>query len=261
MPEVAEGRSPDGRILDLRLWVLPADLDAVQAARSAYARTGEPMPAVMPGPLAHYVRAASATFAGGINTGTRIPALSAVRTNVRPSRDGRTTPRFWYMLPDFAPRHLPAPPAPRVNHSLPRASANLDPALVVDANFSTFWTPSGSWTRAALTALLNSVWCRAAMEALGTPLGGGALKLEAAQLRNMAIPVISDAMRGQARRCRQGARPWYPRGTGTDRRDCARRGRRADGSATSDSRTRGCPRRAVSLVVGGSAQVSMTEPT
>ena len=195
VPEVAEGRSPDGRILDLRLWVLPADLDAVQAARSAYARTGEPMPAVMPGPLAHYVRVASATIAGGINTGARIPALSAVRTNVRPSRDGRTTPRFWYMLPDFAPRHLPAAFVARVNHSLPRAGANLDPALVVDANFSTFWTPSGGWTRAALTALLNSVWCRAAMEALGTPLGGGALKLEAAQLRNMAIPVISDAMR------------------------------------------------------------------
>ena len=43
-----------------------------------------------------------------------------------------------------------------------------------------------------LKALLNSVWCRAFMETLGTPLGGGALKLEATHLRQMLVPRLTD---------------------------------------------------------------------
>jgi hypothetical protein len=66
----------------------------------------------------------------------------------------------------------------------------------VDANFSTFWSPQGDWTRHALKALLNSTWCRAFMEALGTPLGGGALKLEATHLRHMPVPRLSSAAIG-----------------------------------------------------------------
>lgn len=192
---VEAGRVPDSRVLDLRTWVLPEEMDSVRAARDIYRCTGKPLPEVMPPALARYVQAATATYPVGTSSGRPIPDLSAVRTNARPARSGRTPPRFWYMLPDFAPRHLPAVLVPRVNHQVPRAIANLDPPLLIDANFSTFWMPRGGWTRYAVTALLNSVWCRAAMEALGTPLGGGALKLEAAQLRNMPIPVISDAMK------------------------------------------------------------------
>ena len=195
--EVKAGRLPDSRVLDLRSWVLPEDMDSVRAARETYICIGQSQPEVVPSALAGYVRAATATYPAGTNGGRPIPDLSAVRTNARPARSGRTAPRFWYMLPDFAPRHLPAVFVPRINHQVPRAIANLDPPLLVDANFSTFWMPHGGWTRYAVAALLNSGWCRAAMEALGTPLGGGALKLEATQLRNMPIPVLTDAMKAK----------------------------------------------------------------
>ena len=195
--EVEVGRVPDSRVLDLRAWVLPEDMDLVRAARDIYICTGQSQPEAMPSALSAYVRVAADTYPGGSNRGRPIPDLSAVRTNARPARSGRTPPRFWYMLPDFAPRHLPTVFVPRVNHQVPRAVANLDPPLLVDANFSTFWMLRGGWTCHALTALLNSGWCRATMEALGTPLGGGALKLEAAQLRNMPIPALTDAMKAE----------------------------------------------------------------
>src|SRR5690606_22918114 len=56
---------------------------------------------------------------------------------------------------------------------------------------STFWTKGENWTAAGLAAFLNSAWCRAVMEAAGTPLGGGALKLEAVHLRKMPVPHLT----------------------------------------------------------------------
>ena len=150
----------------------------------------------MPEDLAKYVRKAAETPANR-GTGNCIPALSAVRTNARQSRDGCIPPRFWYMLPGFAPRHLPAAFVPRINHGLPWVEANLDPPILVDANFSTFWAPERDWTRHAIKALLNSIWCRASMEALGTPLGGGALKLEATHLRHMPVPALSNSEKAE----------------------------------------------------------------
>ena len=188
-----KARFPDGRVLDLRSWVLPEDQETILEAQTTYAAHRETRPQLMPEGLAAYVRLAAGTRFGNGETGKLIPTLSAVRTNARPSRGCRVTPRFWYMLPDFVPRHLPAAFVPRVNHGLPWAEINLDPPLLIDANFSTFWIPEGNWTRHALKALLNSIWCRALMEALGTPLGGGALKLEATHLRHMPVPALSDA--------------------------------------------------------------------
>lgn len=189
---VAGGNVPHGRVLDLRRWVLPEDWQTVTEALPAYAARGESPPNVMPTELATYVRMAASAPLESSGKSRRIPELSAVRTNVRISRNGHMTPRFWYMLPDFAPRHLPATFVARINQGLPWAEANLDPPLLIDANFSTFWAPQGGWTRHAIKALLNSIWCRTFMEALGTPLGGGALKLEATHLRQMAIPALSN---------------------------------------------------------------------
>ena len=186
-------RLPRGRVLDLRTWVLPEDKETVFAARDTYASKGEALPQLMPKELAAHVRLAAVTPVDRGRSDKLIPTLSAVRTNERTPRDARTTPRFWYMLPDFAPRHLPAAFVPRINHNLPWVEANLDPPVLIDANFSTFWAPSGNWTRYALKALLNSVWCRVAMEALGTPMGGGALKLEATHLRHLPVPALSDS--------------------------------------------------------------------
>ena len=149
----------------------------------------------MPPDLSDHVRMAARTVADGSAKGKSIPELSAVRTNLRPCRPGKAKPRFWYMLPDFAPRHLPAVAMPRVNHDLPWAEANRHRRLLVDANFATVWAPERAWSPHALKALLNSAWCRAAMEALCTPMGGGALKVEATHLRRLPVPRLSEQQR------------------------------------------------------------------
>jgi hypothetical protein len=188
---IEDGYLPEGRVLDLRRWVLPEDYRMVVEATAAYAACGESVPQIMPQELADFVRAAAAAPEDSDDY-KHIPDLSAVRTNVRLPRNGNITPRFWYMLPDFAPRHLPAAFVPRINHGLPWTEANLESPLLIDANFSTFWGLQKGLTRYALKALLNSVWCRAFMEALGTAFGGGALKLEATHLRQLPVPVLSD---------------------------------------------------------------------
>ena len=197
LASVEAARIPEGRVLNLRSWVLPEDWKTVLAAQATYAKNGEILPQLMPEDLAAYVRMAADTPVGSGEASKFIPTLSAVRTNVRQSRGGFVPPRFWYMLPDFTPRHLPAAFVPRINHGLPWVEVNLDPPVLVDANFSTFWAPEKGWTRHALKALLNSIWCRAAMEALGTPLGGGALKLEATHLRCIPVPALSDSEKAE----------------------------------------------------------------
>jgi hypothetical protein len=193
MKSMENGSLPDGRVLDLRGWVLPEDFRIVDEAREAYGLNGEMLPQSMPDELATYVRLGATAPPAGPDDDKRIPDLSAVRTNVRLPRNAQITPRFWYMLPDFAPRHLPAAFVPRINHGLPWTEANLESPVLIDANFSTFWGLPKGLTRCALKALLNSVWCRALMEALGTVFGGGALKLEATHLRHLPVPVLSDA--------------------------------------------------------------------
>jgi hypothetical protein len=64
--------------------------------------------------------------------------------------------------------------------------------VVVDANFSTLW-PSApdALPSEALLALLNGSWVWANLEATGTVLGGGALKVEATDLRRLPLPDLS----------------------------------------------------------------------
>ena len=181
------GILPTTRVLDLRHAVLPEDMDKVRETAGLQLLHTADLPAVMPDELAAYVRTAGKTSVGSGANARPIPKLSAVRTNVRNGR-GSTLPRFWYMLPDFMPRHQPQAFVPRIIHSTPQVYANASPAILIDANFSTFWTENETWTATGLTALLNSAWCRAVMEGAGTPLGGGALKLEAVHLRRMPVP-------------------------------------------------------------------------
>lgn len=187
LPAWGKGQLPDTRLLDLRSFVLPSDLKTVEGAARSYSESGEPMPSVMPTLLASHVKKAARE---PISSGKPAPDLSAVRTNIRSARKA-VAPRFWYMLPDFKPRHLPQAFVARIINSDPWVYANSVNSTLVDANFSTFWTQDRSWTANALSAFLNSVWCRANMEALGTPLAGGALKLEAVQLRKIPVPTIS----------------------------------------------------------------------
>lgn len=185
------GHPPPGRVLDLRDWALPEDARTATSCLAAYRAAGEAPPQAMPDELADFVRLAARWPDGGTAGVKRIPDMAAVRTNVRTPPDGDGVPRFWYMLPDFAPRHVPSAFVARVNHGHPWAEANLDPPILVDANFCTLWSAQGIWTGFGLKALLNSTWCRALMESIGTRLGGGALKLEATHLRRMPVPRLS----------------------------------------------------------------------
>jgi hypothetical protein len=89
---------------------------------------------------------------------------------------------------------------PRVVTDDPWAEENPGARLLIDANFSTIWAEQSQWSASALKALFNSAWARALMEASGTPLGGGALKLEAAHLRHLPVPEFSDADRAELAR-------------------------------------------------------------
>ena len=178
-----------GRVLVLRGWALPEDISENDSYTRNWDVLNDSGIRILPKPLAEFIRLAAQTRLKGGNEGLLIPELSAVRTNVRTGKDG-SSKRFWYTLPDFAPRHRPAAFVPRIIQDTPWVEANAADAFLVDANFSTFWADSGSWSGAAIKALLNSSWCRAYMEATGTPMGGGALKLEATHLRRMLLPPL-----------------------------------------------------------------------
>ncbi len=188
MGAMSNGCGPRGRVLDLNDWVLPEDFDRIIKAGGTCTPRGAAPPQIMPEDLADYVRNAAHARLSRDQGSLRIPELSAVKTNVRDLRNGQDWPRFWYMLPPFRPRHMPAAFVPRINHSVPHAEANRDPAILIDANFAAVWSPSGQWSGFALKALLNSAWCKVLMEIMGTPMGGGALKLEAVHLRQLQIP-------------------------------------------------------------------------
>ena len=189
---IEQGSFPPGRVLDLRAWVLPEDAQQVADAKGTYALCRETPPQVMLPELAAFVRHAASVSIDGRGGSIPIPELSAVRTNVRRARGNTLTPRYWYMLPDFRQRHLPAAFVPRINQGIPWIEYNTQPPLLIDANFSTFWAIDDVWSPFAIKALLNSVWCRAYMEVTGTTLGGGALKLEATHLRQMLIPLFTN---------------------------------------------------------------------
>lgn len=189
----ARGQIPNTRVLELSHWVLPEDQETVLKHESAYRAEGRTLPRQMPAELAAFVRRASLLALDPAAPSRLIPDLSAVRTNVKRPGSAHRIPGFWYMLPAFSARHLPVMFIPRINHGTPAASLNTVPAILIDANFSTLWPEGARWTNYGLYGLFSSVWCRAGMEALGTPLGGGALKLEATHIRQIPVPVFSDA--------------------------------------------------------------------
>lgn len=187
-----KGCVPLTRVLDLSDWVLPEDHSVVLDSAEAYRSQGISQPRVMPPELASFVRRASRHAPNPKYPARLIPDLSAVRTNVRQPTNNRNVPRFWYMLPAFTARHMPAIFMPRINHNAPVVALNTHPAILIDANFSTLWSDEIRWSRHALYALFSSTWCRAALESAGTPLAAGALKLEATHIRQVLIPRLSD---------------------------------------------------------------------
>ncbi|MFZ6051319.1 N-6 DNA methylase [Halocola ammonii] len=147
---------------------------------------------VLPVQLSAHVENAQSINVGTIEKPKRYPHLSAVSPNIRqwnPLKPN-TPPRFWYMLPKFTDRHLPDLFIPRVNNLHPQTRLNLRQEFVIDANFSSLWLGENNnrHTLHSLLAVLNSSWAHIAMEEFGTAMGGGALKLEATQLKKLPIP-------------------------------------------------------------------------
>ena len=101
--------------------------------------------------------------------------------------------RFWYMLPQFAPRHLPNLCITRVSSTaadcvyIPQSEEN---PIAVDANFVTLWGSSEETIKICL-ALLNSTWSKCYLELLCTVMGGGALKIEANYVRQLLFPKLN----------------------------------------------------------------------
>jgi hypothetical protein len=171
--------SPDalaGAVLAFHGWALP------EHAADAKARP------LTEGASQFIRRAAEATVGGKL-----LPTLTAVSPNVRkPNTKTGAPARFWYMLPDFAPRHRPDLFIARVNSETPRVVLNPGRAALVDANFSTLWlTDRSTVTAVACFAYLNSSVATALFEHTGAVMGGGALKLEATHLRSLPVPRLS----------------------------------------------------------------------
>jgi len=176
-------------LLYLAGWFLPEDAEHLKGSsdddtslESSWKR--------LPIQLADHIRTAAQTRVGA---GIPIPLLSAVRTNTGGAVSSLARSRgvfLWYMLPQLQSRHLASIFVPRVNHDSPKAYLKRDESVVVDANFVTVWSTDAVWTENALLALLNSSWMSLAMERQGTCLGGGALKVDAIQLRHARVPVI-----------------------------------------------------------------------
>ena len=101
--------------------------------------------------------------------------------------------RFWYMLPQFAPRHLSNLCITRVSSTaadcvyIPQSEEN---PIAVDANFVTLWGSSEETIKICL-ALLNSTWSKCYLELLCTVMGGGALKIEASHVRQLLFPKLN----------------------------------------------------------------------
>ena len=86
----------------------------------------------------------------------------------------------------------------RVNDASPSAYLNsISAPVLVDANFSTFSVATETFSAEALFAFLNSQWIKTLVEITATPMGGGALKVEASHLRVLPIPTFDSESKHQ----------------------------------------------------------------
>ncbi|MGV9331313.1 N-6 DNA methylase [Nocardia sp. NPDC003726] len=169
------------RVVNLRGWVTASDRERMGEAGDVR---------VLPAAVGRWIAKVAATPLSEKNPAKLFPDLAAVAPNSRTDRSGRPV-SFWYQLPELAPRHRPSLFVGRVCGGQPRTYLNQS-ASVIDANFSTLWpTEPDAIPPEALLALLNSSWVWANLEATCTVLGGGALKVEATDLRRLVLPDLS----------------------------------------------------------------------
>lgn len=181
----------DGVVLSLQSFALPEDISFVVKCNPVFNKKYEEIPE----PLANYIRKVSTFKNGNKITDKLIPDLSAVKSNIKKWNEKKANeiPRFWYSLPEFTKRHCPDLFIPRVNSGTVKTRLNNESKYLIDANFSSLWisdkkSPHNNYS---LLALLNSTWVTVAMEEYGTVMGGGALKLEATQLKKIPFPILN----------------------------------------------------------------------
>lgn len=184
----------NGVVLSLQSFALPEDISFAVKCNAAFNNKYDEIPE----PLANYIRKISTFKNGNKTTDKLIPDLSAVKTNVKKWNEKKPDeiPRFWYSLPEFTKRHFPDLFIPRINTGIAKTRLNIESKYLIDANFSSLWisdkqSPHNNYS---LLALLNSTWATVAMEEYGTVMGGGALKLEATQLKKIPFPILSPAL-------------------------------------------------------------------
>lgn len=183
--ELDEGFSVEGalltsHVLALRGWVTASDMK----------RMGPGEARVLPAAVGRWIAQVEATPLSAKNPSKLFPDLAAVATNIRTDRSGRPV-KFWYQLPPLTQRHRPTLFLGRICGGRPKTYFNKS-GVVVDANFSGLWpTEPDALPPEALLALLNSSWVWASLESTCTVLGGGALKVEATDLRRLALPDLS----------------------------------------------------------------------
>lgn len=121
--------------------------------------------------------------------GITIPNFSAVKTNARDNKKGGL-PRFWYMIPKATNRHYAKIFIPRINNKSVICRINISSETIfIDANFSGIWRENTCpFTDYAILALCNSKWAKIQYEEIGTIMGGGALKLDAVQIKKTIFP-------------------------------------------------------------------------
>lgn len=165
------------RLVNLDGWVTSTDLKKMEASEAK----------ILPESVRRWIDQVANTPFSQKEPSKLFPDLSAVTTNSRFDRSGRPT-RFWYQLPPLAPRHQPELLIGRVCGDRPKTYLNRY-ETVVDANFSGLWSVgAGALPPEAMLALMNSCWIWANLELACTVLGGGALKVEATDLRRLPMP-------------------------------------------------------------------------
>jgi hypothetical protein len=169
------------RVVNLRGWATATDMRLMADGGDVQ---------VLPAAVGRWIAHVAATPLSEKDPTKLFPDLAAVAPNSRTDRSGRPV-GFWYQLPALAPRHRPTLFVGRVCGGQPTTYLNA-PGTVIDANFSTLWpTEPDALPSEALLALLNSSWVWANLEANCTVLGGGALKVEATDLRRLALPDLT----------------------------------------------------------------------
>jgi 16S rRNA G966 N2-methylase RsmD len=169
---------------DLEVYAKQMTLNGERAA----GEEGAPRAAPLPESLAKYIDEGALKHLVSGESKILWPELSAVKPNQRIKNSHDVS--WWHTL-HLKERHYGDVIMPRINGGEVKAYENAVSQKVIDANFSTLSVNASSVTPYALLAILNSLWVRTLLETIASPMGGGALKVEATHLRKLILPLIS----------------------------------------------------------------------